>query len=80
MALPPNVFTPVAQGLKKNVYPEKGIARLIVPPPPTLITSADPRRSRNRLAKTSNPHAPSKNPSLQSGVKMRSPPTHFLWR
>jgi hypothetical protein len=31
MALPPNVFTPVAQGLKKNVYPEKGIARLIVP-------------------------------------------------
>jgi glucose-6-phosphate 1-dehydrogenase len=30
MALPPNVFTPVAQGLKKNVYPEKGIARLIV--------------------------------------------------
>jgi len=33
MALPPNVFTPVAQGLKRNVYPEKGIARLIVPPP-----------------------------------------------
>jgi glucose-6-phosphate 1-dehydrogenase len=30
MALPPNVFTPVAEGLKKNVYPEKGICRLIV--------------------------------------------------
>ena len=32
MALPPNVFTPVAQGLKKHVYPENGIARLIVLP------------------------------------------------
>ena len=30
MALPPNVFTPVAQGLKKNVYPDNGVARLIV--------------------------------------------------
>jgi len=30
MALPPNVFTPVAQHLKKLVYPEQGIARLIV--------------------------------------------------
>jgi len=38
MALPPNVFTPVAQGLKRNVYPEKGIARLIVRPPHILIT------------------------------------------
>ena len=32
MALPPNVFTPVAEGLKRNVYPENGIARLIVRP------------------------------------------------
>ena len=38
MALPPNVFTPVAQGLKKNVYPEKGIARLIVYSQLTLLT------------------------------------------
>ena len=30
MALPPNVFIPVAQHLKKLVYPEQGIARLIV--------------------------------------------------
>jgi hypothetical protein len=30
MALPPNVFTPVAQHLKQLVYPENGIARLIV--------------------------------------------------
>ncbi len=33
MALPPNVFIPVAQGLKKNVYPENGVARLIVEKP-----------------------------------------------
>ena len=33
MALPPNVFTPVAQHLKKLVYPEKGVARLIVEKP-----------------------------------------------
>lgn len=30
MALPPSVFTTVSQHLKKNCYPEKGIARLIV--------------------------------------------------
>ncbi|BFZ55848.1 Glucose-6-phosphate 1-dehydrogenase [Savitreella phatthalungensis] len=33
MALPPNVFIPVAQCLKRNCYPEKGIARLIVEKP-----------------------------------------------
>jgi Glucose-6-phosphate dehydrogenase, NAD binding domain len=33
MALPPNVFTPVAQHLKKLVYPEHGVARLIVEKP-----------------------------------------------
>jgi len=30
MALPPEVFIPVSQGLREHVYPEKGIARLIV--------------------------------------------------
>lgn len=30
MALPPSVFTTVSQHLKKNCYPSKGIARLIV--------------------------------------------------
>jgi glucose-6-phosphate 1-dehydrogenase len=30
MALPPSVFTTVSQHLKRNVYPEKGIARVIV--------------------------------------------------
>lgn len=30
MALPPSVFTTVSQRLKKNCYPDKGIARLIV--------------------------------------------------
>ncbi|OLL21930.1 Glucose-6-phosphate 1-dehydrogenase [Neolecta irregularis DAH-3] len=33
MALPPNVFTSVAKGLKKNCYPDKGISRLIVEKP-----------------------------------------------
>ena len=33
MALPPNVFIPVAQCLKRNCYPERGIARLIVEKP-----------------------------------------------
>lgn len=30
MALPPSVFTTVSQRLKKNCYPDNGIARLIV--------------------------------------------------
>ena len=30
MALPPEVFTPVSEGIKRYVYPQKGIARLIV--------------------------------------------------
>ena len=30
MALPPNVFTTVSQHLKRNCYPDRGIARLIV--------------------------------------------------
>lgn len=30
MALPPEVFIPVSQGVREHVYPEKGIARLIV--------------------------------------------------
>lgn len=33
MALPPNVFVSVAEGLKKNCYPKNGIARLIVEKP-----------------------------------------------
>lgn len=30
MALPPSVFIPVSQNLKKHCYPNKGIARIIV--------------------------------------------------
>lgn len=30
MALPPSVFTTVSQHLKKNCYPQNGIARIIV--------------------------------------------------
>lgn len=30
MALPPSVFIPVSQHLKRNNYPKKGIARVIV--------------------------------------------------
>ena len=33
MALPPSVFIPVSQHLKKNCYPENGIARIIVEKP-----------------------------------------------
>ncbi|WVR09532.1 glucose-6-phosphate dehydrogenase [Kwoniella sp. DSM 27419] len=33
MALPPSVFTTVAKGLKKNVYSEKGINRIIIEKP-----------------------------------------------
>jgi len=33
MALPPSVFIPVANGLKKNCYTKKGINRLIVEKP-----------------------------------------------
>lgn len=33
MALPPSVFIPVSQHLKKNCYPKNGIARIIVRPP-----------------------------------------------
>jgi glucose-6-phosphate 1-dehydrogenase len=40
MALPPSVFTTVSQHLKKNCYPDRGIARLIVSdfsPQPTIV-------------------------------------------
>ncbi|KAF7506953.1 hypothetical protein GJ744_011084 [Endocarpon pusillum] len=33
MALPPSVFIPVSQNLKKHCYPKKGIARIIVEKP-----------------------------------------------
>ena len=32
MALPPSVFIPVSQNLKKHCYPKNGIARVIVRP------------------------------------------------
>ena len=41
MALPPSVFITVSQHIKKNCYPKKGIARIIVDtraPPPFLKT------------------------------------------
>ena len=71
MALPPNVFTPVAQGLKKNVYPEKGIARLIV----RSIHDCVDDRLKNHLDVISNPHEPSNELSHQSGARRRYPPT-----
>ena len=33
MALPPSVFIPVSQHLKRNCYPNKGIARIIIEKP-----------------------------------------------
>jgi glucose-6-phosphate 1-dehydrogenase len=41
MALPPEVFIPVSQNLKKWVYPEKGIARLIVTPSGCPLTQVE---------------------------------------
>ena len=53
MALPPSVFIPVSQHLKRNNYPKHGIARVIVrrngQTPSRLLTVF---RLRNRLAKT----------------------------
>lgn len=37
MALPPSVFTIVSQHLKRCCYPTKGIARVIVCPPPLPV-------------------------------------------
>ena len=69
MALPPNVFTPVAQGLKKNVYPEKGVARLIVLPRLSSINA----RLKNHLDMTLHPHELSNELSRQSGARRRYP-------
>ena len=33
MALPPSVFIPVSEHLKRNCYPDKGIARIIIEKP-----------------------------------------------
>lgn len=39
MALPPSVFTPVSQMLKKNCYPTNGITRIIVSEPNQVALS-----------------------------------------
>ena len=39
MALPPSVFTIVSQHLKRCCYPTRGIARVIVSPPPFFPNS-----------------------------------------
>lgn len=39
MALPPSVFIPVSQHLKKNCYPKNGIARIIVSRAPSDMIS-----------------------------------------
>jgi len=67
MALPPEVFIPVSQGLRKHVYPEKGIARLIVSPRFSSLTY----RSKNHSATILNPPANSKKLSNLTGKKRR---------
>lgn len=42
MALPPSVFTIVSQHLKKNCYPSRGIARVIVGTPLTKTSRYKP--------------------------------------
>lgn len=69
MALPPNVFTPVAQGLKKNVYPDNGVARLIV----RSIYYCVDDRLKNHLDMILHPHGLSNGLWRQSGRKRRYP-------
>ena len=38
MALPPSVFVTVSEHLKKNCYPQKGVARIIVSPSFTILS------------------------------------------
>lgn len=82
MALPPSVFIPVSQHLKRNNYPKKGIARVIVSSlvstriQGNLLTSL---RLRSRSAKTllvlvsSSGHLP------LTGSRMRSSASTTTW-
>jgi glucose-6-phosphate 1-dehydrogenase len=80
MALPPSVFTPVSQHLKKNCYPKNGIARIIV-----RSTSGyayhltDMIRSRNHSERIwPVPESCRRHWSL-TGTRMRSSVSTIIW-
>lgn len=73
MALPPSVFIPVSQHLKKNNYPENGIARIIVRSVEELNkTPLTARRSRSLSEKICRVRASSNARSSRTGRKRRS--------
>jgi len=76
MALPPSVFIPVSEHLKKNCYPKNGITRIIVSPSCKMFLllgiGSHQNRLRSRSAKTWEALVSSRPPSSQTGRKRRS--------
>lgn len=72
MALPPSVFIPVSQHLKKNCYPKNGIARIIVSRNGYSPDCADVYRSRNHSERTWAARASFNEPLNPTGRKKRS--------
>jgi len=74
MALPPSVFTIVSQHLKKCCYPPRGIARVIVSAPVSILHRFSlylpHHRSRNRSEKTL--RAPESSKSRSSPIGRRT--------
>jgi hypothetical protein len=82
MALPPSVFIPVSQHLKKICYPEKGITRVIVCTQHKANTGlyADIfYRLRSHLAKICPARANSRRLLHQTGKKRRSSASTTTW-
>ena len=80
MALPPSVFTTVSQHLKRNCYPSRGVARLIVSArgfyqKKTLLAGTDvgicTHRSRSHLGRTSRAPESSRKHLSQIGRRRR---------
>ena len=74
MALPPSVFTSVSQHLKKNCYPEKGIARIIVcftSNAPARQNSNQMHRSRSHSVRTLEARASCRRHWSQTGTRRR---------
>lgn len=84
MALPPSVFITVSQHLKKNCYPESGIARLIVSNTsrqqrPCQTAELRACRLRSRLGKTSKVRANYRKLWRPIGKKTRSSASTTTW-
>lgn len=82
MALPPSVFIPVSQHLKKICYPENGITRVIVCSQFKTSTGccADMLyRLRSHSAKICPAHANFRRPLHRTGRKRRSSVSTITW-